>query len=654
MTADDEQVTSADASARAVTQLRRGADSTSRAEPGTGPVTGVNGRGSSVPAVRVEGVVKRFGATVALDGAGLVVPAGMVFGLLGPNGAGKTTLVRILATLLLPDAGRAEVFGRDVAGEPAAVRELIGLTGQFAAVDELLTGRENLEMFGRLFKLPGEQARRRAGELLERFGLAQAADRPARTYSGGMRRRLDIASSLLTRPQVLFLDEPTTGLDPRSRNEIWAAVRELQREGTTLLLTTQYLEEADQLADRIAVIDRGKVIAEGTGNELKDRVGGQILEVELASAGQRDRAQAVLAGVGCGEPQPDERPDRLTLPAPRNGLQLVEEAAAGLRRAQIGVSDIGLRRPTLDDVFLQLTGAPPGEDDAPPAPPARRRPRRRPPAADVPAPRAPVLRLHLPPPRAVRSATTDTAVVTGRNLRHFIRQPDLLVFSTIQPVLFVLLFVYVFGGAIGRSLPHGITYVDFLLPGIFVQSVTFGASQTAVGLKEDLTRGVVDRFRSMPMARSAVLAGRTVADLVRNIVVIFLMIAVGYLVGFRFHGGVAGAVGCIAVVAAFGLALSWIFALVALTVRGTETAQTAGFVVIFPLVFASSVFVPVSTYPDWLQAFAKINPVTVTANAARSLALFGTPASLGAAAAWIGGLLAVFIPLSVWRYRRIS
>jgi ABC transporter DrrB family efflux protein len=650
MTADDEQVTSADASARAVTQLRRGADSTSRAEPGTGPVTGVNGRGSSVPAVRVEGVVKRFGATVALDGAGLVVPAGMVFGLLGPNGAGKTTLVRILATLLLPDAGRAEVFGRDVAGEPAAVRELIGLTGQFAAVDELLTGRENLEMFGRLFKLPGEQARRRAGELLERFGLAQAADRPARTYSGGMRRRLDIASSLLTRPQVLFLDEPTTGLDPRSRNEIWAAVRELQREGTTLLLTTQYLEEADQLADRIAVIDRGKVIAEGTGNELKDRVGGQILEVELASAGQRDRAQAVLAGVGCGEPQPDERPDRLTLPAPRNGLQLVEEAAAGLRRAQIGVSDIGLRRPTLDDVFLQLTGAPPGEDDAPPAPPARRRP----PAADVPAPRAPVLRLHLPPPRAVRSATTDTAVVTGRNLRHFIRQPDLLVFSTIQPVLFVLLFVYVFGGAIGRSLPHGITYVDFLLPGIFVQSVTFGASQTAVGLKEDLTRGVVDRFRSMPMARSAVLAGRTVADLVRNIVVIFLMIAVGYLVGFRFHGGVAGAVGCIAVVAAFGLALSWIFALVALTVRGTETAQTAGFVVIFPLVFASSVFVPVSTYPDWLQAFAKINPVTVTANAARSLALFGTPASLGAAAAWIGGLLAVFIPLSVWRYRRIS
>jgi ABC transporter DrrB family efflux protein len=632
----------------------------------------MNDPGSSVPAVRVVGVVKRFGATVALDGAGLEVPAGMVFGLLGPNGAGKTTLVRILATLLAPDAGRAEVLGRDVVREPAAVRELLGLTGQFAAVDELLTGRENLVMFGRLFKLSGEEARRRAGELLERFGLGAAADRPARTYSGGMRRRLDIASSLLTRPRVLFLDEPTTGLDPRSRNEIWAIVRELRRGGTTLLLTTQYLEEADQLADRIAVIDRGAVIAEGTGNELKDRVGGQILEVELASAGQRDRAQAVLAGVGCGEPQPDERPGRLTLPAPRDGLALVEEAAAGLRRARIGVSDIGLRRPTLDDVFLQLTGAPPSEDggrsrqaageqitaQAPREQITAQAPREQITAQaageQITAPRRPVLRLKRPSPQAVRSAITDTAVVTGRNLRHFIRQPDLLTFSTIQPVLFVLLFVYVFGGAVGRSLPHGVAYVDYLLPGIFVQSVTFGASQTAVGLSEDLQRGVVDRFRSMPMARSAVLAGRTVADLVRNILIIGLMIAVGYLVGFRFLGGAAGAAGCIAVVAAFGFALSWIFAFVALTVRGAEAAQTAGFVVIFPLVFASSVFVPVATFPHWLQGFATINPVTVTADAARSLALFGTPASLGAAAAWTGGLLAVFIPLSVWRYRRMS
>jgi ABC transporter DrrB family efflux protein len=603
---------------------------------------------ASAPAVHVEDVTKRFGATNALAGVDLDVAEGAVFGLLGPNGAGKTTLVRVLATLLAPDAGRAEVFGLDVLHEAAAVRQLLGLTGQFAAVDEILSGRENLQMFGRLFDLSRDDARRRAAELLERFELTDAADRPARTYSGGMRRRLDLASSLLTRPRILFLDEPTTGLDPRSRNEIWAIVRELVSEGTTILLTTQYLEEADQLADRIAVIDHGRVIAEGTGNELKDRVGGQILEVELTSAAQRDEAQSVLAGVGCGEPEPGGRPDELTLPAPRDGLELIEDAAAALRHAGIGVSDLGLRRPTLDDVFLQLTGAPPSEDGAGPeaavTPPSttERRPRT-------------LVQLHRPSLPELRSAVTDAAVVTGRNLRHFIRQPQLLIFSTVQPIMFVLLFAYVFGGAVEGSLPTGVEYIDFLLPGIFVQSVAFRATQTAVGLSEDLERGVIDRFRSMPMARSAVLIGRTTADLVRNVLIIGLMTAVGYLIGFQFHAGLLNALACVAIVSAFGLALSWIFAFVALTVRGAEAAQSAGFVVIFPLVFASSVFVPVSTMPDWLQAFAEVSPVTLTANVARSYALDGgVPGSLPEALAWIVGILAIFIPLCVWRYRRMS
>jgi ABC transporter DrrB family efflux protein len=601
----------------------------------------------SSPAVRVEGVTKNFSATPALAGVDLVVPEGTVFGLLGPNGAGKTTLVRVLATLLTPDAGRAEVFGHDVVGEPAVVRELLGLTGQFAAVDEILSGRENLVMFGRLFDLSPEEARRRADELLERFDLADAADRPARTYSGGMRRRLDLASSLLTRPRILFLDEPTTGLDPRSRNQIWAIVRELVREGTTLLLTTQYLEEADELADRIAVIDHGRVIAEGTGNELKERVGGQILEVELASAGSRDEAQAVLRGVGCGEPEPEDRADRLTLPAPRDGLELIEDAAAALRDARIDVSSLALRGPTLDDVFLQLTGAPASEDGGPP--------RVAPVTAGAVQPPRRLLRIHMPTPAELRSALTDTRVVTGRNLMHFIRQPQLLIFSTIQPIMFVLLFSYVFGGAVKGSLPHGVKYIDFLLPGIFVQSVAFRATQTAVGLSEDLERGVIDRFRSMPMARSAVLIGRTVADLVRNVLIIGLMTAVGYLIGFRFQAGLLNAVACIAIVSAFGFALSWIFAFVALTVRGAEAAQSAGFVVIFPLVFASSVFVPVASMPDWLQAIAKVSPVTLTANSGRTYALDGgVPGSLGGAAAWIIGLLVLFIPLCVWRYRRMN
>ena len=613
-------------------------------------------------AVHVEGVVKRFRATTALAGVDLDVDEATVFGLLGPNGAGKTTLVRILATLLAPDAGRAEVFGRDVVHDAAGVRELLGLTGQFAAVDEMLTGMENLEMFGRLFDLSAADARRRANELLERFDLADARDRLARTYSGGMRRRLDLASSLLTRPRVLFLDEPTTGLDPRSRIEIWSVVRELVREGTTLLLTTQYLEEADQLAEQIAVIDHGRVIAQGTGNELKDRVGGQILEVELASAAERDLARAALTGIGCGEPEPGERLAQLTLPAPRDGLEMIEDAASALRKADITVSDLGLRRPTLDDVFLQLTGAPsengaaaevatgdghasPTSVSVPPAP-ARTAPR---PAVRRPSPWR---RLS---PRELRADIIDARIVSVRNLRHFVRQPDLLVFSTIQPIMFVLLFTYVFGGAISHSLPPGVSYIDYLLPGILVQSVTFRASQTAVGLSDDLKLGVIDRFRSMPMARSAVLVGRTAADLVRNVLIVVLMIIVGYIIGFRFQAGFAQAIGCIALVSAFGLALSWIFAFVALTVRGAEAAQTAGFVVLFPLVFASSVFVPVSTLPNWLQAIAKVSPVTLTANAARSLSLVpGTPSSLGGAIAWIAGLLAVFIPLSVWRYRRMT
>jgi daunorubicin resistance ABC transporter ATP-binding subunit len=286
-----------------------------------------------------------------------------VFGLLGPNGAGKTTLVRVLATLLTPDAGRAEVFGRDVTSDPQAVRELLGLTGQFAAVDEILSGRENLIMFGRLFDLPPAEARRRADELLERFDLADAADRPARTYSGGMRRRLDLASSLLTRPQMLFLDEPTTGLDPRSRNQIWAVVRELVRDGTTLLLTTQYLEEADELANRVGIIDDGRIVAEGTPRELKAQVGLPHLEVHIA-AGDAARAEQVVARFGN------------RLPA-RDGAVLVEleRGAAGVAPIVRALDDAGLAvdalelvEPTLDDVFVAKTGYHLEGADAPEAP----------------------------------------------------------------------------------------------------------------------------------------------------------------------------------------------------------------------------------------------------------------------------------------------
>jgi ABC-2 type transport system ATP-binding protein len=313
--------------------------------------------GTTAPgaAIIAAGLAKRYGGTHALQGFDLVVPAGSIYGLLGPNGAGKTTAVRVFATLTRPDEGVATVAGIDVTADPAAVRRRIGLAGQHAAVDDKLTGRENLRMFGRLYHLGERRARTRADELLERFGLGHAADRLVKTYSGGMRRRLDLAASLLIDPAVLFLDEPTTGLDPRSRSEVWDSVRALAALGTTVLLTTQYLDEADQLADAIAVIDSGRVIASGTPAELKTMVGGDRIEVMARTGGDLDRVAAVVAAATAVGPARDEAGLRVSAPVDEGAAALVA-VVRELDRAGIEPADIGLRRPTLDDVFLRLTG----------------------------------------------------------------------------------------------------------------------------------------------------------------------------------------------------------------------------------------------------------------------------------------------------------
>jgi len=323
-----------------------------------------------MPAITAEGLVKiyrsRRSEVRALDGVDLVVEQGTVLGLLGPNGAGKTTMVRILTTLLRPDAGHATVAGFDIVRESQQLRSVIGLSGQYAAVDENLTARENLWMFGRLYQLNSAESRKRAGELLEQFDLVDAADRVVKTYSGGMRRRLDLASALIGRPRLLFLDEPTTGLDPRSRLGMWDVIRSLVREGTTLLLTTQYLEEADELADTIAVIDRGKVIARGTSDELKSQVGGERIEVVVHDRAALDRAEEILARDGSGQWILDEHTRKLTVPATGGAGKLIE-IVRDLGDAGIAIDDIALRRPTLDDVFLALTGrasAGSGDDEA--------------------------------------------------------------------------------------------------------------------------------------------------------------------------------------------------------------------------------------------------------------------------------------------------
>ncbi|WP_030439928.1 daunorubicin resistance protein DrrA family ABC transporter ATP-binding protein [Actinoplanes subtropicus] len=304
--------------------------------------------------ITAEGLTRHFGSTTALDGFDLDVPAGTVHGLLGPNGAGKTTAVRILTTLLRPGSGRARVAGHDAVREADRVRARIGLVGQQAAVDEQLSGRQNLEMFGRLHHLAAAAARRRAAELLDRFGLAEAGERPAARYSGGMRRRLDLATGLLTDPAVLFLDEPTTGLDPRARTEVWRTIRALAAGGTTVLLTTQYLEEADQLADALTVIDHGRVVAAGTADELKGRLGDDHLDVVVRDPDRLGEAAALLARAGAGEPRLD--PDRRLASVPvHDRVAALTEVARQLADRGLEAEDLGVRRPTLDEVFLALT-----------------------------------------------------------------------------------------------------------------------------------------------------------------------------------------------------------------------------------------------------------------------------------------------------------
>ena len=524
-----------------------------------------------------EGLGKRYGDLWALRDVDLAVPQGTVLGLLGHNGAGKTTAVRILTTLLQPTEGRARVAGLDVVAEAATVRTRIGLAGQQATVDGLLTGRANLEMVGRLYHLPRAAARARAEELLERLDLTDAADRLVRTFSGGMRRRLDLAASLVATPPVLFLDEPTTGLDPRSRIELWALLRELVRDGATMLLTTQYLEEADRLADDIVVLDGGRVVAQGAPAELKARVGGERLEVTVGSASELAAAAAALTPV-----------------RQRSALR----RRRGVARRRAGPPRRAARR-------------------------GRTRARRRRRRHHRPAPPRGDARRRLPRPHRtcrddhggrrlmtalaanLRFGVSDSLVLARRNLSHVRQIPEKLIDVTVQPLMFVILFAYVFGGAI--AVPGG-NYHEYLMGGIFIQTLVFGVMGPATSMANDLGEGVLDRFRSLPMARSAFLVGHVLAEFAAAMLGVAVMTAAGLIVGWRIHTDVPHAAAGFALIVLVAFTMLWVGMLLGTVARSADAVTGIVFIVIFPLTFVANAFVPAGTLPGVLQTVAEWNP----------------------------------------------
>ena len=550
----------------------------------------------------------------------------MILAVLGPNGAGKTTFVRCIATLLQPDAGTLRVFGHDVAREPHAVRSSIGLAGQFAAVEPAMTGRENLEMVARLFGQDRAAARANSTRVLGQLGLSEDADRLVRTYSGGMRRKLDLGASLVGAPRLLLLDEPTTGLDPGSRIDLWEAIRQLVDQGTNVLLTTQYLDEADRLADQIVIIDHGRAIEHGTPAELKQRAGSNVIEIHVRDRADLAEVARALTLIGNGEARVDASTHRVTV--------AVDGAPSGSTAR-----------------CCRSSGAP---SPSRRCRCARRGSMRRSWRSHAASQR----RLVMASAAAARpSLASSTAVIAERSLRRFLRTPQLLWTATIQGVMFLVIFRFIFGGAIGTG---GLGYVDFVVPGIVTTMLIWQGMGAAISITEDRAQGLLDRLRSLPIPRGAVLAGRALADTAMQVWGLLVMTMVSFLVGFRLHGGIAAGVLAFALVVVFSFVFVWVFMATGLYAANAQAAQGLALILV-PFTFVSSAYVPASSMPGWLRAVAAHQPVTCMIEAVRALtggaraeALLGHPASWFVARSllWSAVILLVFGAIAVARYRR--
>ncbi len=566
---------------------------------------------SAASGIVAQDMCKSFDDHLVLDKVSLAVEEGTILALLGPNGAGKTTMVRILSTLIPADSGSTRIAGHDVVTDPDGVRAVIGVTGQFSAVDNLLTGAENLRLMADLRHLGREAGRRRVAGLLEQFDLTDAAHKLLSTYSGGMRRRLDLAMTLVGKPRVIFLDEPTTGLDPRSRRTMWQIIRELATAGVTVLLTTQYLDEADQLADRIAVLDQGRIVAEGTPAELKSRIPG-------------GRAPS------CSR----TRPGPARPPGP--GRRHCRLAPGPARRA---ARSPYLRR-TVDDPY--------------------------------PGPRRRVLRRHRQPrhraaqrrPRTTRSTAvmttlaytlSDSRVMLRRNLKHQLRYPSMTVMLIGIPIVLLLLFVYVFGGQLGAGLgahEGRSAYLNYVVPGLLLLTVASAIQGTSIMVAMDMTGGIIDRFRTMAIARASVLTGHVLGSLIQTLLAIAVLIAVAFGLGFRSAAGPLHWLAAIGILALFAFALIWLAVALGLAAKSVETASNTP-MILFLLPFLSSGFVATATMPTGLRQFAEYQPFTPVADTVRGL-LSG--AAIGdhaiAAVAWSIGIAVVAYLWAIRLYNR--
>lgn len=598
-----------------------------------------------MPAIHAADLRKRFGKKTAVENISLTVPKGTIHALLGPNGAGKTTLVKMLATLLKPDSGKAEIMGHDIVHEADLVRSHISLTGQSASVDEELTGFENLYLVARLYGYRPARARQRARDLLSSFELEEAASRLVKNYSGGMRRRLDIAASIVRIPDVLFLDEPTTGLDPRSRNNLWAVIKGLAKMGTTIVLTTQYLEEADYLADRISVIDKGRVISEGTSDELKASVGKNILHFSFEANGTPISPEMTTAmQTALGESAIVHLDDRKAS-VPVSGTAQALEVLANVSQSNgVRISNFSLSRPNLDEVFLALTGstAEGGGDEVANA-------------GDEPSGKGTgkqdINRIIDVKDRPERAGILVSKLMFGwRSMLKIKHIPEQFVDALITPVMFTFMFTFLFGGALAGSIQE---YLQFFIPGIFVQTLAFNAVYAGININSDITKGVYDRFRSMPIWLPSPLAGMFVGDSFRHIVSGSIVLLLGVVLGFRLESGFLPLLAAFALVLFFALSLAWAFVILGLSLRSVSAVMSVGWLVMMPIVFMSNIFADPATMPVWLQTVITYNPLAWQVDAVRGL-LAGqwNYALVGKALAASAVITLVLAPIAIMLYKR--